>query len=353
MNSIKKWNSYVMDTLPPKRLDEIIIKLGCPISGCRLTTKGLRNIPKSRKISALTKKPDSDKEFMKTVEEMLQNAKEAEESKVFLALSAKELIQQKDALNDQDTDKRLAILNHFFLAPTTLEAEKKELLEIFAQSGANNEEEEVAITIQPSSHKVKKMQQPLIQGKPQAKEGGLSRKEQKDYRILQSMHEELKAKKEEQDKQLAKLQKHTQQLEAKLEEQKKQYTEEIKALKEKLREKEQKLKEVKDEKGQLEVIVQKNRKPYLFIGTDFTKGKVQQVKARKKAYDNIDICYLTAKQWLEGPKKVEEEVTEVYGFDYDIEATVKEKIIATYGYKAKFFAKDYHFYEYVQQCWEV
>lgn len=348
MSFYKEWSNYVLHNIDSQKLDQMVINLGCQITGCRKNNKkSLKKFPDSVKIGALNKRFYIEKEVLEEVEKLYKELLETEKVQSYLKMTATELLEQiNDFKEYEDMDVQIGVINYFLKVAT--QTEKDELVKHFIIDNKDNKESKSIQLIPKTPKEIKEQYLEKVEEREQ-----ISKKESKDLKILKHLYKESKQKEQQQEQKIKEITQNLQDATNNWRIQEEKYKEELTGLKYSLEKINQEYKKLQVEKGTLEEKLKQTKlgAPYMFIGSSFIEQKQNYIK--RELYPEMNIIYISTKQWENGLGKAKNEVGEVYAFFYDIEWLVRDRLIEQYEEKVKIFPSDEFFYDYIKQHWEA
>nr|WP_307990068.1 hypothetical protein [uncultured Niameybacter sp.] len=346
MSFYKEWSNYVLHNIDSQKLDQMIIDLGCQITGCRKNNKkSLKRFPRSVKIGALNKVFCIEKEIVEEVEKLYEDLLETNEVQSYLKMTVEELLEQIDDFKEHENiDIQISVINYFLKVSTQME--KDELVKHFTIDIKENTDSQL-----PQKSLKEVVEQPLEKVEEEREQ--VVKKESKDLKILKHLYRESKQREEQQEEKIKQLNRNIQDITKSWQTQEKIYKKELTELKYSLEQINQEYKKLQVEKDRLEDRLKQTKlgAPYIFIGSSFIKKKLDYIK--REVCPEINALYISTKQWEGGLGKAKHEVGEVYAFFYDVEWLVRDRLREQYEEKLKIFPSDEFFFEYIEQHWEA
>ncbi len=336
MNTEKLWTSYVLHNLDERQIDKILINLKCDIPGYRLNNKSLKKAPLNLKIGTISKVSDIEKEIIQQVKLIYKDMIGNEAIEEYLKIPLNEFLEGIEEFKEtQEKATILCVINSLLDNPAIMTSEKNTILEHFERDNCEN-------NIITENKTVEQNSIPIVEEVP---EQATSSKKNKQTKIVTHLYKESLEKNQKLEQEIQNLN-----LQLKTQEQELQKLQIL--VEENTRNQEVLTNENKDLISQLERIkVEKNMfdLPYLFIGSEFIRQKVDILKLK---YPNIKIHFISTSQWKSGLGKTKSEVSEVYIFFYDTEWLIRNNILQEYQEKLKIFSTDTLFSEYIKEYWE-
>ncbi|OON96868.1 MAG: hypothetical protein ATN36_00645 [Epulopiscium sp. Nele67-Bin005] len=315
MNTKREWTKYVLRILEDKEIDQIILNTNCQIKGARHKSKSLRKFNRKQKIAFLLNHKDIDRELVVQLRKLLND-----DISKYNSYSVEQLVECKDEIEGLSRTTRLAVLMHFLGQSTTMPEECEAIRKTFM----NDEDMENGSFMQENTANIQ--DDTPQENTTKVKE---TKSEKRNYKIMESLINELREKN-------AVLINENQDFKKQLLSQKDEYDTKIEELTNQLQSQLDELKEMRSVNETLTTKLNKNRKISLFIGSPFTKKKMEEIVQN----NNIDnMKYLLVEQWVDGLRPLTDEISEVYALEFDLEWHVKDAIMEFYPAQVKTFRK--------------